>query len=169
MAVDPGGTTGVARGFFNVARVDEPSVRSVVGRAVRKSALKVDQVPREAPFDIEPEQHAHVLMAMWTSFKFQANTGLGIALPDIHLVFEDFLLNRATVDLAPVKVTSAMKALLTARPGGNVIETQPPAMAMTYATNARLKDWGVWTVAMEHGRDATRHLCLRVSRALEGE
>jgi hypothetical protein len=41
---------------------------------------------------------------------------------------------------------------------------------MTYATNERLRAWGVYplTVGKEHGRDAIRHLALRASKILDG-
>lgn len=40
---------------------------------------------------------------------------------------------------------------------------QQPSDAMRYATDARLKDWGLWVRGREHERDAWRHWCLFIA------
>lgn len=179
MAFDPGGTTGIAAGLFNASKMSEPSTSAVLRRAVRKGAVSVDQFGDKLDPDLFAIEAAHGqhIFNQWLKFKAEANIA-GIAIPDIHLVIEDFQLNRATVDLAPVKVTWSALGLLRGEIGtwaamslcpDDVLHFQPPSMAMTYATNDRLKSWGLWEVGKEHGRDAARHLALRVSKILDGK
>lgn len=179
MAFDPGGTTGEAFGFFNAGRIAEPSTGAVLRRAVRKRRLVVNQFGDKLDPDLLAKEAAHgaYIFRRWVEFTAEANMA-GIAIPDIHLVIEDFQLNRAVADLAPVKVTWAALGLLreasgtwasmSLRPEGK-LHFQPPSTAMTYATNERLRSWGLWKVGAEHGRDAARHLALRVSKILDGK
>ena len=87
------------------------------------------------------------------------------------LVFEDFVVNlgpgaasrRELLD--PVRVTSACDALCWTRSGLRWAhpELQQPS-DKTFATNARLRDHGLWVVGSDHRRDAVRHLVKRYSR-----
>jgi hypothetical protein len=52
---------------------------------------------------------------------------------------------------------------------GAVIKKPPMVLqfanqATTYATNQRLRDWGVWVVGREHERSAWRHIALFLAR-----
>lgn len=44
---------------------------------------------------------------------------------------------------------------------------QPAGQAATYATNARLRYWGLWVVGREHERSAWRHVALFLSRYIQ--
>jgi hypothetical protein len=158
MAVDPGGTTGVAEGLFNAGRAD--STAGLLRRAVRKNALRVYHVEGDYSYQ------ARVLARAWRDFSFYAVAERGIPAEAVVLVFETFALRQRSVDLAPVKVTSGFVTLAGFEP-----IYQEPSEAMTYATNERLKLWGAYplTVGKEHARDALRHLTLRASKALNGE
>lgn len=178
MAVDPGETTGVARAFLNASRAGS-SMSSLMKRAIRKDALRVEQV-RPALMPGHPKaasaSQASQLYRTWERFQFKANVELAIPYGAIWLVIEDFQLRQRSAELWPVEVTHALLGLLTGRDGTwagcvrtDCIEFQQPSTAMTYATNDRLKRWGLWTRGMEHGRDATRHLALAASRILDGD
>lgn len=163
MAVDPGKVTGVAGGYFNLKRAT--TTKAVLRRAKQKGVLSVLQI------DGEPDEQAHALLSMWERFEALANIEQGIALPAIHVAFESFQLRQRDAELWPVEVKAGFLALSRGRGfrrEGRYHE-QTPSQAMGYATNARLRDWGVWAVGLEHGRDALRHLSLMVSKALDGE
>lgn len=184
MAVDPGKVTGVAQGFFNATR-GAATTRGLMRRALRKDAIRVSHI--EAPeayrdLSVVPPAVSEItqgalLYRAWMSFTFRAATELMIPYPAIFLVIEDFQLRQRSADLSPVRVTSALLAHLSDSSLGwpamvradHCLRFQQPAEAKTYATDARLRDWGLWTVGKEHGRDATRHMALLASKALDGK
>jgi hypothetical protein len=178
MAVDPGGTTGVAQGLFNT-KGGRLSMAALAGRAVRKDAIRVAQVvPAEDPGPRAGAAHqAAILYRAWLDFNFKATVEMGVNVPDTHLVIEDFALRQRSVELDPVAVTHALLAYLRGETGtwaamsltpSDRLHFQMPGEAMTYATNERLRLWGVYplTIGKEHARDATRHLLLRASKLL---
>lgn len=188
MTVDPGGTTGVAQGLFNVSSMDRVSTRKVMARAVRKDVLRVEQLYAATAYRDVKRLH-EVSMAIgvyraWLSFSFKCLVELAIPMPYIFLVIESFELRQRSADLSPVGVTQGLLTLLATGeidPGAagmtwpsirvdQQLRFQEPATAMTYATNERLREWGVYglTVGKEHGRDAMRHLCLAASEILDG-
>jgi hypothetical protein len=181
MTVDPGGTTGVAQGLFNT-RGGRLTIRSLVGRAVRKEAVRVAEVvpAREPGPRAESAHQAAILYRAWLDFNFKATVELGVSVPDVHLVIEDFQLRQRSAELSPVEVTHAFLAYLRGETGtwaamsltpAGRLHFQAASEAKTYATNERLKLWGAYglTVGKEHGRDAARHLILRASKILDGE
>lgn len=98
-------------------------------------------------------------------------------LPRVNVVVEDFILRKMTSDrelLDPVRVSSGFLAVCndSFSPHYNATWQQPSA-AMTYATNDRLREWGLWIKgsdpALEHQRDARRHFCLFVADRARAE
>lgn len=179
MAVDPGETTGVAQAFLNATRGS--STKALLRRAVRKEAVRVAQVVPAEHYVGGPYASASIarqLHAAWLSFLFRAVNELSIPVPNVYLAIEDFQLRQRSANLSPVEVTHAFYMSLMGingtwpsmnmSPEGR-IRTQPASEAKTYATDARLRDWGVWSIGKEHGRDATRHLALRASKILDGD
>jgi hypothetical protein len=86
------------------------------------------------------------------------------------VAIEDFVLIRFESSerqgLDPVRVTSAFISILEERELNRDIEIvyQSPANAKAYATNDRLRHWGVWEIgAEEHERDAMRHMLLAIT------
>jgi hypothetical protein len=177
MAIDPGETTGVARAFLNAGRAR--STGELMRRAVQKGALEVDEIrPADFPGHAKAASASQAarLYRMWWDFQFKANVELSIPYGAIWLVIEDFQLRQRSAELWPVEVTHALLALLRGAEGTwagivrpDCLVFQQPSMAMTYATNERLRRWALWTRGKEHGRDATRHLALAASRVLDGE
>lgn len=180
MAVDPGGTSGVAFGLLNAKRNVDGTLRGLLKRAVKRKAIWTTEAKGEA------WEQAWYLGNAWAAFHFRCVVELGIDAPDVHLVLERFQLRNLHADLAPVSVTHALMALLYKMPYSHVgdatamnpsnvdegfwplgeVEFQEPSVAKRYATNQRLRDWGVWVVGSEHKRDATRHLCVKASELL---
>lgn len=175
MAVDPGGTTGLASALLNAERAR--TTRALMKRAVRKGALEVEQIGSAGDPGPHggPAHQAAQVYKRWLAFQSRAHAA-GVPFGAIFLVIEEFALRQRSADLAPVAVTNALLAYLRGEGGTwagivrpDLLYFQQPSEAMTYATNDRLKAWGIWTVAQEHGRDATRHLALRASKILDGE
>jgi hypothetical protein len=78
------------------------------------------------------------------------------------LVIEDFLLRKKVMDrelLSPVRLTAALELAVDYEGFHMTLHRQSPAEAKTTATDARLKEWGLYRRAggMEHARDADRH------------
>jgi len=96
-----------------------------------------------------------------------------------ELVIEDFILTRLKSSdregLSPVRIAAMLHGYRHGLADGyesagfGPTSTlapvyQQPSAAMTYATNARLKAWGLLVLTGDpHQRDAFRHLCLRLS------
>lgn len=190
MAVDPGGTTGVAQGLFNAGRLEgELSTARLLRRARAKNALRVDQIVAASAYR-DRGRLASVSMSVqvyraWMSFQFRSMVEMAVPMNCIYLVFEDFALRQRSAELSPVEVTSGVLTLLatgeidpgsvgmgwpTIRPDHG-LRFAHASEAMTYATNERLKLWGVYplTRGKEHGRDALRHLVLGASKVMDGD
>lgn len=183
MTVDPGGKTGIAYGWFNLAA---DSVGSCIARAKRKGSITAIELAGD------PIAQGVELHNIYLEFVFRSHVELQLPYDAIHVVFEDFQLRQKHADLAPVKITAAFDSLLREKISKKqitkkskktdhavklrtisqfacyVIPTlQSPSNAMTYATNDRLRAWDAWIVGSEHARDAMRHLCLKINALLE--
>lgn len=174
MTVDPGKTTGTAFGLFNMERAR--TIEGLMRRAIRKKALIVGQIamPEGADEQFWNVRQGALLFREWLKFK-QLAFDYGVPIPNILLVIEDFQLRQRSADLSPVEVTNAFLAHLAGVSntwaamslGTQGIIFQSASEAKTYATDERIRRWGLWTVGKEHGRDATRHLALRASKLLK--
>lgn len=166
MAVDPGETTGVAQAFL--APSECLTTEALFERCLEKRSIRVAHVvggkAQDAPgYDF---YHVRALLSAWERFVFKAHVEYGLPIDCIYLVFEDFQLRQRSANLSPVQVTAGFECLLAGR---HRIVKQSASEAKGYATDARLRKWGLWTVGKEHGRDATRHLALRASKILQGD
>ena len=91
------------------------------------------------------------------------------AWPGAAIVIEDFILLQERKDrdlLSPVRITAAISYSLWLQ--GREYTVQSPAMAKTVATDARLKDWGLYDRhgGLGHARDADRHAITFLRRAV---
>jgi hypothetical protein len=151
-AVDPGRVTGVARGVF---RLDtEMSVAEAFQGADEFESWECEGSDEEQAIELTEE------LADWFA---GLNIG-GIAIPNLHLVFEDFQLRTRFASLEPVEVRAAFNARWTWKVID--IQLQQPSHAKTYATDDRLRRWGAWQKGSTHRRDATRHLLLKLNKVL---
>jgi hypothetical protein len=176
---DPGRATGIAQGVFRSLATERATLRRAVAkRAVRMSVLEE-----------EPERQGHYLARIWRDFRFRMTVEYGVPEYAVLLVVEDFNLRQMAVDLAPVEVFAALRTAQVTpttdgwhddvRAGGLI---RPSASeAKTHATDARMREWGLWGPACvadrrggtrlvgDHARDASRHLALGVNKLLQGK
>lgn len=154
MAVDPGGTTGVCQGLFAPVRCEPLSVKGLFDRAQEKNAVRWSEITAD------PAKTAQWIEGFWKRFLAK---WVEQELPASHcyLVVENFALRQRSVDLAPVEIRAGLKTL------GVLFEDQSPSEAKGYATNDRLRSWGIWAVGQEHSRDALRHLATKVAKVIE--
>lgn len=159
MAIDPGGTTGVAMGIF--------PVRS--GGAGRTERLITDRLELDTcEVGGDYLEQAVALIDGWREFKAILK-GVGVKRRPI-IVMESFILRpgKASADpaqLMPVRVAAAFEALMLRRRragAAGLVEYQTPSQAKGYATDERLREWGLWKVGSAHERDALRHMAYRL-------
>lgn len=168
MAVDPGGTTGVAWGVF-------PTEHAVDTRCELARDLGSGEVTGDYQYQ------AARIVEHWREFSAWCE-GQGVG---ARLVVEDFVLRvrSASSDraqLMPVRVAACIEGILIestlgcAMPLGRVgweamlavyddVVYQTAAAAKGYATDARLRRWGFWVRGSRHCRDAWRHVLLYVA------
>ena len=121
-------------------------------------------------------EQARKLWALYRDFRYECQkAGL-----KVEMVIEDFILTRLKSSdrsgISPVRVTSMFMGYrhglsdaynMAGFGPTEVIEPvyQQPSDAMTYATDERLRRWGLWIpgAEAEHEREATKHFCLRVA------
>lgn len=81
----------------------------------------------------------------------------------VPLVVEDFILrtqDKRKTTLDPIRVTSALVAVLRDRGWRGKLVLQQPSDAKTTVTDERLRAWKLWIVGSAHKRDAMRHAVL---------
>lgn len=86
--------------------------------------------------------------------------------PHAAVVFEDFWVRQLSVDLAPIKIISAVRQHLWEN--GRQMFVQSASQAKTMATDDRLKLWKCYTRegGLGHARDADRHALLFLRKCL---
>jgi hypothetical protein len=173
LAIDPGGTTGVAAGYVDL----KPTRKATLATLSNRKAVEVEGSWLE---------QAARLASIMAGFVFTANVENSIPLGNIHIVIEDFILRRRTEGGATGNLTSCWVAagavaiygqMCGHHVGGTVsfemtarvdeISWQQPSHAKTLATDARLKSWGLWEVGSTHKRDSWRHFVLRVDKLIK--
>lgn len=170
MAVDPGGTTGLAWGIFDT---DGDGIADMLASGVSVGSAEATG---------SEQWQAARIVDHWLEFRDLCS---GLSYP-CELVIEDFVLRpgRATADraqLAPVRVTSLIEGMLCnhdlGKDTGHGEETwnylrewivtkiviQQVSAAKSFATKDRMQRWGIWQVGMRHSRDAWRHIALRLA------
>lgn len=152
-AIDPGGTTGYAKGTFEA----RSTLAETLSAAVDGSELFAGEVGGDT---VEQSLFLADEFATWA----RAVRRDGFA---VHLVFEDFQLRTALADLSPVEVAHGVRVLLHGL-GGYREAVQSPGDAKRFATSERLRGWGLFALGRgsDHKRDALRHMALRVNRVL---
>lgn len=132
MAVDPGGTTGVA-----VCEVGRGVSHYLVAKEHEAGRLRLEQLEGGWKFQ------CHMLLAMCEQLR-----------PDA-VVIESFQLRTKLAQLSPVQIGSVLDFEL-----GKLhmpVEWQTPS-ERSVMTDARLRGWGLWTPGKPHQMDALRHL-----------
>lgn len=150
-AMDPGTTTGLAYGIVSIGPSEE---------MFKKNPFKVEQVDC-----LDEQAGARIIADKFMQFTEKCNGKAS----HCEFVYEDFILragkghSSARSGLSPVRVTALIQGMLDEHEWIQWV-AQQPADAKARWTNDRLKKSGLWTVGLEHGRDATRHAALRAVR-----
>lgn len=155
MGIDPGGTTGVAACYVSV----KPTMKETMLGATKKKSLEVPGSYLE---------QGKKIASLMNGFMYKANVENGIPLYNIHFAIEDFVLRRkmeggATGNLTSCWVAAAAVAIFGSE---NQIKWRQASQAKTYATDQRLRLWGLWTVGSAHQRDAWRHVASEVNEVV---
>lgn len=171
MAVDPGGTTGIAWGVFNLHH------ESIVDILDDREFDGDDEITGPEVWQAVQIVERWIDFEMFARIKFNCHESV--------LVFEDFVLRvgKGTSDrvgISPVRITSLVEGMLTnkyvgtshpmseelwflsQRLKGVPLKLQQPGAAKGFATKERLQRWNLWTGTGRHARDAWRHICLAI-------
>lgn len=160
MAVDPGVKTGIAIGEFDCS----PEARGKIVKQRISGSMRNEKIDG---WEVEPYTVSVTGDSFW---EVQVAKRIIQTWEEIEgeklLAIEDFVLrpNLQTTDrvaLSPVRITSALIALADEE---DYIKLQAPSSAKGYATDERLKDWGLWYKGSTHVRDAYRHMCFALLR-----
>ena len=145
ISIDPGGTTGWSVMCVEPDCLAEADV-SVLASIVHYTSGQVDGNEND---------------------QAEALVGLISAWPNAAVVVENFTLRtfkQSRELLSPVRITAKIdyvmhRGIEDVHPAGRRIWLQEPSMAKSTATDARLKEWGLYRRegGEEHARDATRH------------
>lgn len=149
-AVDPGSTTGCARGVVTLGGSIWDALKDI-----RIESWEITGDVREQAWEIMGE------FADWVVEQFPIRT---------ILVCESFVLRKFTSGpslLDPVRIAAGMEVLALRREGGRWAEIgyQSPSDAKSFATDARLRSCEQWVRGSEHRRDAVRHVALAAARS----
>lgn len=158
LAVDPGGTTGVAAGHYELLGSMKRTVTT--GQRMHKTAeVKGDWL-----------EQANTIVQLAVRWAYTAQVEHHIPADRLHVVFENYIpdpkrVGAGATDLSPVWVGAPAGAMIVNELGLDVV-WQTASEAKGYATNERLKQWGLWVVGSAHERDANRHLAKLLDRLL---
>lgn len=157
MAIDPGGTTGVAAGHFRLHKSTKETLTK--GRRMFKTT------------EVKGNwwQQAHEVAELINRFAYTAQAEHSLSIQHVHVTWENYTRRpaAASVDLTSVWVMACALGLLD-RPELEHAFYEA-SEAKSYGSNERLRLWGLWVVGSEHMRDAARHLGLRVSDLISGK
>jgi hypothetical protein len=177
LAIDPGGTSGVFAAYAD----PRPTLKETLLEGLSK------QKSTETKGGYL--QQGARLATIIRRFVFVANVENSIAIPNISVVLEDFVLRRRQEGGATGNLTSCWVAAATMGAAGvthyvgpdqgewgvevsefmeEMTYYQQPSQAKGLATNERLKLWGLWTRGDgDHIRDAKRHFATRLNKVLD--
>jgi hypothetical protein len=141
-----------------------PRERRFVEKAIRIIGMgPVDESPREFRRRVARELEQMSNDEFWRVFR--------IALSDVVLVFEDWtprlpLKSGERVVFYPVRIPAMFEGLAWRCLPPDGVRWQLPSTAMTFATDARLRSWGLWFRGRVHQRDAARHVAAQLNSLL---
>lgn len=155
-AVDPGGTTGVAWGVF--------SWKGTVGKTLAGGEL----LGSAQITDADELSHTSEILAALEDFRVLCRRA---GVRRVEVVIEDFVLRpqiatKGREMLSPVRITAMIEAGHLGLYRKRLEYTlQGPAEAKGFATNERLKKWGVQTHGGgRHAKDAWRHIAVYLAK-----
>lgn len=147
-ALDPGGSSGLAWGVVQEAG------------SVAERIAAMESAGTATVSDPDWLEQAKQIAARWRTFRDDCQAQGILA----YYVCEDFILTHLgssdRTGLYPVWIGAATVGILSGSGEPVDVWWQQPSVAKTYATDERLKRWGLWVRGKEHERDACRHLAL---------
>jgi hypothetical protein len=153
LAIDPGGTIGLAWGSLDLAEKWDPSKVHWAEIPMKKSMVILG-------FDREV---ASVYQVLLKAREIEATV----------IVCESFALTPGRIlkgpALLPVSQEGMLRFALQNKWWNGTYLTQTPSNAKTTITDARLRQAEVWAVGQKHSRDALRHLLLFYRRLRSGK
>jgi hypothetical protein len=170
MAIDPGGSTGVAWAVFH------EEAKTV------KEAIDGKWAAGQRTYTGAPRQQVVDIARLWRRTYHTWVNGLGIPPEKCYMVIEDFILGPNTPPgREPLLAATIGQGIYYYRLGsaheherwncGLVppvsVWWQTPAQASSFARKERLKDWGVWSRGHQHERSAWKHVALRVALLMD--
>lgn len=191
-SVDGGNATGLAWGIFD--ETSKSVEAAIAGRLHAGSATLNHKVTRDrkkhyvnthtGAVHVDPlEDMAQVtaIYKMFTRFKTFAVRYCLMDPADVELVLEDFILMPGSHSggkdgVASIRIAwgvvgyQAGVAAEYAHRHRNLHISNPiwqPPSAMSYATDERLKRWGIWIPGRDHERAAWRHIAFRLNKLIK--
>lgn len=109
------------------------------------------------------EHIAHLYNDM--AFKW---TLAAVPVDDRYLLVEDFIIrqrvsSKQRVGLSSPRIVGLVEGMLVRIVDGANIARYSPSRTKTFATNERLRNWGLWCRGAEHSRDAARLIALHIA------
>lgn len=146
LALDPGGTTGWAVLTCSIEVFGFGDGTEVHKRIKHKDSGEIYGEP------IEQADEIGDLYDAW---------------PDAAIVIEHFQPRQAAYELSAIQAETICEYIAFVDRRDETTFKQLPALAMTTATNERLKRWGLYKPGSEHSKDAMRHAITFLRRASE--
>lgn len=170
IGIDPGGTTGVAWGWFSPALRDRTGLWKALARGRRTGYAELGEKKAKSRDDII-KKGLIVSLAVSDIIADWNIRGLGVG--DVLVVIEDFQVRSgdrltggtASDKLAPVFIAGSLTGTLGAVGWGGTIKFVSPNTSKNLANDARLKHWAGlvrprgsagWVRGKPHARDAFR-------------
>lgn len=165
-SMDPGGHTGLAWGVFDPTA----SVEDALKNGIQKGSHTT-----------EGSEYGQIkeIANLWMDFYRRCVFEGQMDPDDVEFVAEDFVLRPGRHaggkdGISPVRIlwgvegyrlgrADEFKGRRASKVHNPPIILQQPNQASTFATNPRLKTWGVWVRGREHERSAWRHIALRLA------
>lgn len=173
IGLDLGVTTGIAWGIWNPALRDQVGLWAALakGRQMHYRQVHSEAIEESGQF------LANLVIGIISGWNLA-----GMPYPDMRICIEDFQARPQSVrggtrkgKLAPVYLAGAVEVELRRENlGGNIVWINP-AMSMSKATDARLKDWASrtkppgkmgWIKGKQHARDACRLVAVGLDKEI---
>lgn len=171
--VDPGRTTGIAKGIVNCA---QPTVAATLRRARNKGLLQAYELKGEW------YQQGWLLARSYFDWVFELTTERSLVpLPNVKFIIENFEIRDIGADFTPLRIVDSTETLIRGglegpQPGQLLADNptfdqryikQRPG-DQQFATDEMLRNWQLWR-SSPHERSALKHMAKRIDRILEGE
>jgi hypothetical protein len=158
-AIDPGQSTGIA-----MLVVDSSGGLTVAERVASCVVRESMEVVLDVDDGSAAELNAAVEIArLWQQFEFDCGMSAEHDPCAVVMVCESWsprlpMKSAERNVLYPVRIAACLEGLLYKRVNGGV-QYQSPSQAKRFATDERLRRWGLWVKGSDHVRDAFRHAC----------